>query len=91
MTESFSIFFAILGVIILIILGIMAFAFLKDIIFGVVVLLIGIALIYGGLQLLIKEGGGAGALGIFLALIGGLITFFGGFVIKDGIKDLPNK
>jgi len=83
MIESFAIFFVVCAGL-AIALGVFWFCIkYQDHIFGVGVLFLGLVVVYGGLWLLVTQGGGVGALGIFIALFGGLLVWFGVFILRS--------
>ncbi|MDQ2920342.1 MAG: hypothetical protein M3R52_01815 [Acidobacteriota bacterium] len=86
MAESFIIFIAVVGSVVLIFVLVAAINEFFDVILGLLLLAIGIGLIIGGLTLLVRIGGALGAFGIFLALLGGLLSYGGVFFIQDTIQ-----
>ena len=86
MAQSFFIFFVIAGVILLIFIGLVGIAYIADFIWPVIILMFGVGMLAGGVYLLVNVGGGPGAFGIFLILLGGYISKFAAGLLKEEIE-----
>jgi hypothetical protein len=65
--------------------GVMTAIRFQDAIFGSIVMLIGLGLIAVGVYWLVQFGGVAGAIGIFMSLLGCLLVWFGQAIIRDSL------
>ena len=83
MASAFLIFLAVVAVLILIGAVIRTAIEFQDAIFGSIVVLVGLGIVAGGIALLVRMGGGVGAFGIFVALFGAVIVWFGQAIVRN--------